>query len=157
MSKKDLQVTGTVWVNRTDKIMSGDVGGKYEDAEHMATGRIWQLKSWSRDGMITVWSRWYRTIMALSHWGWQWYGHGQTRNLLTSNSPSWLTSTVRTWEELTEWIRTLEHITLFSIRSHKWRWALFAYLIDVAMQSAWLIHWQTATATLSFFSHLHWI
>jgi len=43
--------------------MSGDVGEKYEDAEHMATDRIWQLKSWSRDGMITVYSRWYRTVM----------------------------------------------------------------------------------------------
>src|SRR6218665_4155452 len=42
-----------------------------------------------------------------------------------------------------------------SIRSRKWCWALFACLLDVAMQRTWLIYWQTATASLSFFSHLH--
>lgn len=34
-----------------------------------------------------------------------------------------------------------------SIRSRKWWWALFAYLLDVAMQNAWLIYRRTAAAT----------
>ena len=33
-----------------------------------------------------------------------------------------------------------------SIRSRKWWWALFAYLLDVAMQNAWLLYRNTAAA-----------
>ena len=34
-----------------------------------------------------------------------------------------------------------------SIRSRKWWWALFAYLLDVAMQNAWIVYRRTAAAT----------
>ena len=33
-----------------------------------------------------------------------------------------------------------------SVRSKKWWWPLFDYLLDVAMQNAWLIYRQTAGA-----------
>lgn len=34
-----------------------------------------------------------------------------------------------------------------AIRSKKWWWALFAYLLDVAMQNAWIVYRHTAAAT----------
>lgn len=82
------------------------------NAEHITTGRTWQLKSWS--GTTTAWSRWHRTVLALSHWGQRRDGRELTRRILTPYSPSWLTSTVGTRKELTEWIRTLSHVAFQS-------------------------------------------
>ena len=106
------------WLERcesTEWITSGDVSGKdEEDAEHMASGRIWQLKSWSRN----EWQQCRHDGIELS---WHWTIGGGEEMVTGWQEVYWHHTALRDWpvqlghvEELIKWIRTFAHITFQS-------------------------------------------
>src|SRR6218665_3393297 len=150
LGEKDLQSTGTVRVNKTDKcpVTSVEKTKKmwsinYDNRQDLRTEIM--ISRWNDNSVVTIalnchdieplgmakiWSRADKKSIDITQ-------------PFVIDQYNWNKGGV---DRVDQNISTY-HI---SIRSRKWWWALFAYLLDAAMQNTWMIYWQTATAPISF-------
>ena len=147
LSGKNILATGTVRANRVDKCpllpvdkMKKADRGTYDYRLDSTTGII--VTRWNDNSVVTLASnchgiaplgtakRWSRT----------------ERKFVDISQPYVIDRYNRHMGGVDRMDQNISTYRI-SIRSKKWWWALFAYLLDVAMQNAWILYRHTAAAT----------